>query len=46
MEGNMGISFHGYKENISFLVKQGWIEQTNNQGTTYKYCPRVAKISF
>jgi hypothetical protein len=34
MQGNMGISFHGYKEKIIFFVKQGWIEQTNNQGTT------------
>jgi hypothetical protein len=46
MQGTMGIAFHGCNKKRSLLVKQGWIQQTSNQGTTYRYCPRVVEFSF
>lgn len=40
MQGTMGIAFHGCNKKRSLLVKQGWIQQTSNQGTTYRFALR------
>lgn len=46
MQGTVRINFHGYDKNRNLLVKLCWIQQTNNQGTTCRYCLGVVNLAF
>jgi hypothetical protein len=41
MQGIIGIALHVVIMNFILFFKQGWIQQSNNQNATCRYCPKI-----